>query len=440
MKITNKSLKKMSKSFNQSKKNKLAKNVVSHTKLHNLLINRDKQQKLDNVFSNVVDIDTDISVADQDNSGRCWIFSFLNMMRYKMQSKYNIKNFEFSYAYIYFYDKLEKCNYFLNTIYDTRKEKLNSRLIKHFLFNGINDGGNWNMFVNIINKYGVVPKSSFKESYQSNNSETINTFINNKLREYAHNIRKTGNKKIISKYMNEIYKILVICIGEPPDNISWKYYRDNKKNKKKYQIVEKITPIHFYKKHVPFNVDDMLVLIDNPCEKYNNKITINYFNNMVDGVPIEYLNVPNKLLKDCVKKSIDSNDVVAFGCDVDKYLNSTVGVLDLEMIDYKSLFDTDLVNNKCLRLDYLISDVTHAMIFRGYHKENKTIKKYLVENSWGKTSGIDGYLFMSDSYFKEYVYQIVIDKKYVPKKIQNILSQPAIILNPWDPFGNLLLN
>jgi len=447
MQITHKNLNLLSKKFNKSSKNRLAKNSVSYNKLNNLLINRDKQQQLDNVFSNVVSLDSDIAITDQNNSGRCWIFAFLNMIRYKMDQKYKIKNFEFSYSYIHFYDKLEKCNYFLNNIYKTRNEKIDSRLIKHLLSTGINDGGNWNMFVNIINKYGVVPNTCFNESYQTNNSGKINIFLNNKLREYASNIRKNGNLAYINKCMEEIYNILVISIGEPPAIINWKYYKET--TKKKYHFVANITPMAFYKKYVPFNVNDMIVLINNPCEPYNTKITIKYFNNMVNGTEIEYINVPISIMKTSLKKSIDNNEVVAFGCDVDKYLDTNIGVLDIDIIDYKTIFDTDIMINKKTRLDYLVSDVTHAMIFRGYdtnksHKKTKKkgnkILKYLVENSWGKDSGIDGYLVMSDKYFDEYVYEMVINKKYVPPQIRDILKKSPIILNPWDPFGNLLLN
>jgi bleomycin hydrolase len=445
MQITHNKLRKLSRKFNKSAKNRLAKNSVSNTKLQTLLINRNRQQKINNIFSKVVNIDSEIAIANQDNSGRCWIFAFLNMIRYKMEAKYKLKNFEFSYAYVHFYDKLEKCNYFLNTIYETRNEKLDSRLIKHFLSNVINDGGNWNMFVNIINKYGIVPKSNFNESYQTNNTDTINTFLNNKLREYASELRRKGNKKYIDKCMEEIYNMLVICIGEPPNKIKWKYYREDKK--KRYHMVDCITPLNFYKKYVPFNVDDMMVLIDNPCKPYNNKITIKYFNNMVNGREIEYLNVPINMMKLCFKRSIDNNEVVAFGCDVDKYIDTKIGVLDTDTIDYKSIFNTDIMINKRTRLDYLVSDVTHAMVFRGYDDEKKKTKKnkvsivkYMVENSWGKSSGIDGYLVMSDKYFDEYVYQLVVNKKYIPPKVRDIIKKKPIILNPWDPFGNLLLN
>lgn len=446
MQITNSKLKKLSKKFNKSIKNKLAKNSVSNNNLQNLIINRDKQQKINNIFSNVVNIDSEISVADQDNSGRCWIFAFLNMIRYKMEEKYKLKKFEFSYAYVHFYDKLEKCNYFLNTIYETRNEDLDSRLIKHLLYNVTDDGGNWNMFVNIIKKYGIVPKDNFNESYQTNNTNLMSIFLNNKLREYASVLRKNKDRKYIDKCMEEVYNILVICIGEPPTKIKWKFYRETK-HKKKYQIIDYITPLNFYKKHVPFDVDDMLVLIDNPCKPYNNKISINYFNNMVNGENIEFLNVPIKMLKMCVKKSIDNNEVVSFGCDVDKYIDTTIGVLDVDTIDYKTIFNTDININKKLRLDYLVSDVTHAMIIRGYDnekrktkKKNTSIVKYMVENSWGKSSGLNGYLIMSDKYFDEYVYQIVVNKKYVPQKIRDISKKEPIILNPWEPFGDLLLN
>jgi bleomycin hydrolase len=458
MDITATNLKNFSKIFNQFDKNKLAKNAVSQNSIDNLLINRDSQQHINTIFSKVVDINRDISISDQKNSGRCWMFSYLNMIKYKMEKKYKLKNFEFSQSHIHFYDKLEKCNFFLHMILKTKKEAINSRIIKNILCNPINDGGNWNMFVNIVNKYGVIPKECFNESFQSNNTYLINKFLNNKLRDYAIYIREESSKKYsVKKYieecMQEIYNILVICIGEPPKEFEWKYY-SNTKTSKKYNILDNITPLEFYKKYVPFNVDDMLVLVNNPCKPYYNKISVENFNNMKGGVEIEYLNIPINLLKDILKKSIDNNEVISFGCDVDKYINTKLGVLDINSIDYRILFNTDIDSNKKNRLSYLISDVTHAMVIRGYDNEKKTKKKkggkkltkknkiikYMVENSWGKESGKNGYLIMSDRYFDEYAYMIVVNKKYVPNTIKDIRKKKPIVLKPWEPFGNLLLH
>lgn len=481
MEINNKNIEKYSKEFNEDPKNILARNAVTNSDLEKLLLNRNKIQKFNDIFSNVVkinDIDAqhDIEVADQQNSGRCWIFAFCNVLRYKMIKKYNLKDFEFSQPYIFFYDKLEKCNLFLNIIAENRHEKTNSRILTHYLKDPLDDGGNWNMFVNIVNKYGLVPKDVFNETNQTKNTSDINSFLRNKLRDYACVIKslKTNNEvnSYIDKCMQEIYNIIAISMGEPPKKFDW-VYKKSKGDSKKYKIVKNITPSDFYKKCVPFNVNDMITIINNPCKPYDNKIMVKYFNNMVNGVDIEYINLPMDKIKELVKKSIDNNDAIGFGCDVGKYLDDDLGVLDLNSINYKQIFNTDIASTKKDRLNFRTSDVTHAMVIKGYDNQtmeikklrkcpkkcsnkkkkcvkkkkcskkvstsNKPVIKYLIENSWGKDNGANGHLIMSPEYFDEYLYLIVIDKKHASDKILKILKKKPIMLEPWDPFGYLLL-
>lgn len=459
-----------SKDFNSKSKNILAKNAVTTVDLDNILLNRDLIQEFNNIFSKKIDLKDSIKITNQKKSGRCWIYAYSNIIKYKMIEKYNLDNFEFSASYIFFYDKLEASNYFLHNIIKTKNEDINSRIVTCLLKEPISDGGNWHMFVNIIKKYGMIPIESFNETYQTSNSNDINTFLNNKLRDYAYNIRNEdyNNCANLNEYlencMKELYTILVIAMGEPPKKIDWQYY-SKEKNKKIYKIVKDITPLDFYKKYVPFNEDKLLLCADNPCKPYYTKIRIKYLNNMVGGLESEFYNIPIEDIKQIVKKSIDNNKAIAFGCDVDKYFNESIGILDTNSIDFNKVFNTDIKLSKKNRLYYRTSDVNHAMVIKGY--DNKTMKrinkkkskkksskkikkskkggsrtkkieKYLVENSWGAKSGVNGNLIMTDNYFDEYLYEIIAEKRFISKKILNIKNKKPIYLELWEPFGYLL--
>jgi len=374
MDIDNNFLNEASKIFNKDTKNKLARDAVTATKLDNIIINRELLQKHNRIFSNT--IKTKTSPSNQKRSGRCWLFAICNLIRIKMIEEYKLPaEFEVSQSYLFFYNILEKSNHFLHLITKFKDEETTSRMNYYLLSLPISDGGNWNMIVNLINKYGVVPKTSFNESFNTENTYYLNYFLSNKLRDYAFVIRNMENKEIpkfIEKCMKEVYRILVIFMGEPPSKISWEYLSNNK-----YKLIQDITPQEFYKNHVPFKINDYILLADNPLQKPYTNFTIDYFNNMKDGEIINYVNVPKEDIKKAIKLSLDSHDPLWFGCDVDKYLDKTNGILDLDMINYRNVFNTDITLNKKFRLEYMTSDVTHAMLLRGY--DNQTIAKKICK-------------------------------------------------------------
>jgi bleomycin hydrolase len=371
MEINNKFLESVSREFNQDNKNKLAKNAVTSTKLENIIIDRDVAQNHNRIFSNVIDVKT--LPSDQKRSGRCWLFALCNMLRLKMIKQYNLPpSFEMSTSYLFFYDKLEKSNFFLNMILKYKNEPENSRLNKFLLSNPLSDGGNWNMILNLVNKYGTIPKDCFNETFHTENTYNIDFFLSNKLRDYAYLLRQTKTsteiQSILKKSLSEIYRILVIFIGEPPRKITWEYLDNGK-----YKIIKNIDPLYFYKKFVPVNLNEYVLLSHNPTQKDYINFTINNFNNMKDGVEIIYTNVTIDDIKIAIKKSLDDGDPLWFGCDVGKYLEKSFGVLDTDILDYKTVFNTDINLNKKNRLLYCTSDVTHAMLLRGY--DNQTIQK-----------------------------------------------------------------
>ena len=438
--INNKKIKTFSKDIN-SDKNIIIRNAVSNNKLKDVTKNTLKLQKINRVFSKEIDIK--VKNTNQQNSGRCWIFAFLNLIRLSMIKKYNLdEDFELSQNYLFFWDKLEKSNFFLHNILKTKKESVDSRLVQYFLSEPVSDGGQWNMIVNLVNKYGIIPKKCMNETFSSSNTEELNYILNNKLRDMAYEIRnKNITNKDIERYLNEIYEMLVMFLGEPPSVINWEYY-SVKKEKYKYNKIENVSPLNFYKKHIPFNVDNMICLVNAPCEKkpFYNIYDLKYFGNTVEGQNSNFVNIPiNEMIK-IAKKSLDNNDTIWFGSDVSQFLDENKGILDTEYFNYNLIFKNINKLKKGNRLDYGISRITHAMLIKGYNESNNKIDKWLVENSWGDNNDIDGDLIMSNNWFKEYVYEIVVNKKYISKKIGNVFNKKPILLEPWDPLGLLLNN
>ena len=371
MDINKKFLEIASKEFNLDNKNKLAKNAVTSTRLENIIIDRDIAQSHNRIFSNVINVKT--TPSDQKRSGRCWLFALSNLIRIKMIQEYKLPpDFEVSNSYLFFYDKLEKSNHFLHMILKYKNEPVNSRFNKFFLANPLSDGGNWNMILNLVNKYGIIPKDCFNETFHTENSLNIDLFLSNKLRDYAYLLRNLKNsneiKVLIKKCLSEVYRILVIFIGEPPNKITWEYLENNK-----YKIIKDIEPLKFYKEYVPINLNEYILLSHNPTQKEYTNFTINNFNNMKDGIEINYVNVNIEDIKNAIKKSLDDSEPLWFGCDVGKYLDKSFGILDTDLINYTTVFNTDIKLNKSNRLTYCTSDVTHAMLLRGY--DNQTIQK-----------------------------------------------------------------
>ena len=463
--ITYKNLKNFSYKFNKKKTNKVLKNVNTKSHFKNLILKSDYQQNKKQVFKKVINVEA--SITDQQNSGRCWLFAFLNIIRFKMIQKYNLlPSFEFSQNYLFFYDKLEKANYYLNFIFenysvDLETLKYNTETVKslHMLQNLTNDGGQWNVFVNLIEKYGIIPKTNMDDDFHSANSKELEMFYDDFLRKCGHKIKTLSRnelaknkEKIMDEMLSECYKILVLFLGEPPSKITWEYYEKNKKNANdandanekskalQAKSIANITPLEFYKKYVPYNARDKICLINYPCKQvpfyklYNVEMTFN----IVGASEQNFINVPINIMSDAVKKSIDNEEAVWVGVDFDKYISLKDGFLDKEGFDYDDVFGFNNYMKKCDALNYRQSSPTHAVIIKGYNFDNSKTNGFLVENSWGEKNGFKGNYYMANSWFEDYTYQVVVDKKYVSKQILNVLKQKPIILPYFSPFGSLL--
>ena len=461
--ITYKNLKNYSYNFNKKNTNKVLKNVNTKSHFKNLVLKSDYQQNKKQVFKKVIDVEA--TITNQENSGRCWLFAFLNIIRFKMIKKYNLlPSFEFSQVYLFFYDKLEKANYYLNFIIENISVDLetlnyNTDTLKsiHMLQTLTDDGGHWNVFVNLIEKYGIIPKSNMDENFHSSNSKELRLFYNDFLRKCAHKIKTTpknelskNKQKMLDEMLSKCYKILVLFLGEPPTIITWEYYEKNSKNSKNSnsqsltaksiaKSIANITPLEFYKKYVPYNAKDKISLINYPCKQipFYKQYNVEMAFNIVGTNEQNLINVPIEIMKEAVKKSITNEEAVWVGIDVDKHISIEDGFLDKDAFDYENVFDFTNTMNKCDALNYRQSGPNHSLIIKGYNFENSKTNGFLVENSWGEKSGFEGNFYMADSWFEDYTYQIVVDKKCISQKILNVLKQKPIVLPYWTPFGSV---
>ena len=333
-------------------------------------------------------------VTNQEKSGRCWLFSGLSFLALEGMKKLNVKTFELSEIYQMFWDKLEKANFFLENIIDTKEEPLGSRRVMWLLSDPLSDGGQWDMFVNLVNKYGVVPKSFMPENMNSNNSEQMNVLLEAKLREYARLIRDSHTNgdglealsSLKERFLEEFYRMLVICLGKPPTDLYWEW-RDKDEN---FHRRGRLTPKEFYREYIALELEDYVCLINAPTadKPFGKTYTVKNLGNVVEGRPIRYLNVDMKSLKKVAIEMIVDNHAVWFGCDVGQMLAKELGAMDLNVYDYDLVFGTKFGLDKASRLDYGSSKMTHAMILTGVDiDEDGNSRKWRVENSWGAKMG-----------------------------------------------------
>ena len=421
---------------------KTSMNALTRSKLDDVTMNWENFRQIDHNYSNVIENEMQ-KTTNQKSSGRCWGFAALNLMRITLAKKYNLQDFEFSQSHFMFYDKLEKSNYFLESVISTAELKFDDRLVMWILDNPIQDGGQWDMFINLIEKYGVVPQSVMPETIHSSASRSMNQLITRTLRKFASILRSEHNNGASAKelreikldMMNSIYSMLCTFIGKPPSKFNWQ----TRDKKKKFISFDNITPLDFYNKNLGMKLKNKVCLIHCPMsnKKFEKLYTVKYLGNVVEGQIITYLNVSLDEMKKSAIKSLKNNEAVWFGCDVGKMFHRELGIMDNTLYDYESFFGVDSNMDKATRLEYGDSQMTHAMLFTGVDMKNNKSVKWRVENSWGVKGGDKGYYLMTDEWFDEYNYEVVVDKKYLSKKTLKLFEQNPISLNPWDPMGAL---
>ena len=410
---------------------KAVKNALASTSMATLAINSENLAMMDTHFSHRVETK---GITDQKSSGRCWLFTGLNVLRAKMITKYDLPSFEFSQNYNSFYDQLEKSNLFLQAIIDTRDLPLDDRKVEWLMKNAIGDGGQFTGVSNLIMKYGVVPKSAMPETYQSNNTSQMANILRLKLREFALELRELKPAKAMERkeeMLAEIYVILVECLGVPPTEFEWARYdkEGNLVSKKTY------TPKSFYDEYIGEDLEQNYIMVMNdPSREYNKVYEIEYDRHVYDGENWLYINLPIERVKELAIASIKDNTAMYFSCDVGKFIDRSKGTLDVNNFDYASLFNTSFPMDKKQRIQTFSSGSSHAMTLIAVDlDEQGNSKKWMVENSWGANSGYQGNLIMTDEWFNEYMFRVVVERKYVPEDILKLLEQKPTLLPAWDP-------
>ena len=415
---------------------KAAHNAMAQASIATLAINGENLAMIDTHFSHRVKTK---GITDQHQSGRCWLFTGLNVLRAEMIEKYNLPSMNFSQNYLFFYDQLEKCNLFLQAVIDTKHLKMDDRQVEWLFKNPLSDGGQFTGVSNLVMKYGVVPAEVMPENFQTNNTGQISNLLKLKLREYGLKLREQKDRRAPAalkvEMLKEIYGMLVRAYGVPPTEFEWtRYDREGKAvDTKTY------TPQSFYKEYFgELDLEkDFVMIMNDPTREYHKVYEIEYDRHVYDGENWVYLNLPIEEVKALAIASIKDNTAMYFSCDVGKFLLSKKGTLDINNFDYESLLGVEFPMNKEQRVRTFASGSSHAMtlIAVDLDEEGKA-KKWMVENSWGPQSGWQGNLIMTDEWFEEYMFRVVVNRKYIPAETLKLLEQKPIMLPSWDPmFG-----
>jgi bleomycin hydrolase len=416
-------------------------NAVTKNGIGAVALNRATVNQIDHTYSEWIKTP---KATHQKKSGRCWLFAGLNTLRLEAMERMNLEEFELSQAYLMFWDKLEKANYFLESIIETRDEPLDGRLVMWILANPIVDGGQWDMFSNLVRKYGVVPKSVMPETESSSNTRPMNALLLARLREDARVLRTMSTQGATVEAMRErkremmetFYRMLSIHLGTPPTRFFWEW-RDKDEV---FHRHGEITPTAFFETYVDFDLDDAVCLINAPTDDkpYEQMYTVQFLGNVVGGDIVRYLNVDIDTLKQAAVAMIRDGIPVWFGCDVGKWLEREMGIMDPAIYEFELVYGTRFELDKAGRLDYGQSRMTHAMLLTGVDIDDAgNPMKWRVENSWGTDLGDQGYMLMSDAWFHEFVYELTVSKAYLSPHLLEVLETEPVVLPPWDPMGAL---
>jgi bleomycin hydrolase len=419
------------------------KNAIIANGIETVALNHASKLNLQNNFSEEIKTG---KITSQEKSGRCWMFAGLNLFRSAAKAKLLTDDFEFSQSYPMFYDKLEKANFFLESILRTLDEDIYSRIIMWLLHDPIMDGGQWNMFVNLIKKYGAVPKTVMPETYHSSNSALMNQLLTSQLRKWAaelrnayskeHNIDLLRTRK--NEYIQEFFRLLTYFLGEPPVSFNYEY-RDKDGN---FRQLENLTPTLFYSEYVGIELSEYVSLIHSPTpdKPFSKTYTIDFLGNVIEGEPIKYLNTDLDVLKEATIRQLKAGESVWFGCDIRIQTERKKGLMDTKIYLFDHALETSINLDKSERLLFGDSLLTHAMVLTGLNITNNKVNRWKVENSWGEDRGEKGYFIMSDEWFNEYTYQVVINRKYLNPSSNEHFKLKPVVLPPWDPMGSLAVS
>lgn len=427
-------------SVNATPERRALASAVQKNGLDAVAMDQARLHAMQHTFSHVVKGGT---ITNQKQSGRCWMFAGLNVLRLPVMERLGLETFELSQAYQMFWDKLEKANYFLESILETLEEPLNGRLVAWLLDHPLQDGGQWDMFVNLVEKYGVVPKWVMPETFHSSQSRRMNQVLTAKLRESAARLRDLAARgesaadlrEEKARILRQVYAALVTFLGEPPA----RFDLECRSADGTFHREAGMTPQEFYRTYVGVDLDSYVSLIHAPTDDkpYGRTFTVRYLGNVKGGRDVRYLNVPSDVLRQAALDQLLAGEAVWFGCDVGKMQDREAGVMAEGLYAYDTVLDMPVAMTKAERLDYGDSQMTHAMVFTGVNLVEGQPNRWRVENSWGTESGDKGFFVMDNDWFDAYMYQVVVHQRYLPDAFRDALTHAPIGLDPWDPMGSL---
>ena len=431
--LTLQELEKFSKEFNANPQNQVVARAAQKSGVLAASYNERVQSKLTRVFS--TELDTD-NVTNQKHSGRCWEFATLNVLRHAFGKKYKAKNFTFSQAYNFFWDKIERANIFYNNILATADKPLDSHEVKSHLDFAGGDGGQFHMAASLVEKYGVVPSYAMPESFNTNDTTGFATALGDKLKKDALVLRKLKNEnkddeieKTREKFLSEVYRMTAIAVGEPPKRFDLEYRDDDKK----YHLDKNLTPLEFLHKYLSdVDLNDYVVLTNAPDHEYNKLYGLPGEDNIQGAYRIKLLNVPMEYLTTASIAQLKDGEAVWFGNDVLRQMDRKTGYLSTNLYKLNDLFGVNLDMDKADRLRTGVGEVSHAMTLVGVDEDQGDIRQWKVENSWGEKSGSKGYFVMSNEWFNDYVYEVIVHKKYLTEEQRKIAEGPITDLPLWD--------
>ena len=392
-------------------------------------------------FNFSIDIKT-LPAANQKASGRCWLFAATNLLRERVAKEKNLENFELSQAWLAFWDKFERANYYLESIIELIDRDTDDRTLSFIIQNGVSDGGQWDMFVNVIEKYGILPKDNFPDNAQSSSTGQMNNQLNVYLKSCTAKLRRLYKEGASldtiqsekAEMIKKIYVFLVSCYGKPPKTFDFSYVDKDKE----YHIEKDLTPVSFREKYIGNLMDEIVSIIHAPTQDkpYHKTYTVQFLGNVVGGKPVKHLNLTMDEFKQAIIAQLKAGKVVWFGSDVGKYGDREKGVWDDQSYNAELLTGLDLTLSKEDALDYSFSAMNHAMVITGVNIEDGKPTRWKIENSWGDKNGAKGYYLCSDTWFDEYVFQAAVEKEYLGNLAALADTEP-VELAPWDPMGTL---
>lgn len=434
-------LQQIEKSQGSTATNKALFNAVASNRIDNLAKNFSNRNTFDTHFSVET---TKQSIHDQKSSGRCWMFSSFNVLRADFARHHaDSLSVEFSHDYLFFYDQLEKANLMLQGVIDNAKKPMDDVRVQFFFKNPLNDGGTFCGAADLAPKYGLVPKSVQPETFSAENTSKISSLISSKLREYGLELRKmvADGKKVQAidarktEMLSTVYRMLAMALGEPVKEFTYQF-----RNRCGEPVGEprRYTPLEFYNETVGHKLAGTFIMVMNdPRRPYHKTYEVEYDRHVYDGTNWKYLNLPMEDIAKLAIASLKDGKKMYSSYDVGKQFDRELGYLDTENFDYASLFSTTFPMNKADRIATFDSGSTHAMtlVAVDLDKDGNPLK-WKVENSWGPNNGAQGCLIMSNRWFNEYMFRLVVDKKYVPENLQKEFEQKPVMVMPEDPlFG-----